>query len=125
MASILVVTSEKDNFETFAARLNAKTGWSVLWAESGEKGLAYIRDGACQLVIADEGLADMTGLTFANKLVAVNPMINCALVSGLNAKDFHEASEGLGILTKLPPQPGEKDADQLSEIIKKIESLIG
>ena len=75
-------------------------------------------------MIADEQLKDMTGLDFANKMVAVNPMINCALVSSLNEDDFHEASEGIGVLAKLPPRPGSEDAQNLSEQLRKIQSLM-
>jgi hypothetical protein len=44
----------------------------------------------------------MTGLKFVEKLVLTNPMINCAAVSSLSSKDFHAASEGLGILMPMP-----------------------
>ena len=49
-------------------------------------------------------------------------MINCAVVSTLSSADFHEASEGLGILMQLPAEPGKKEADQLLEHLKKIQS---
>jgi hypothetical protein len=52
-----------------------------------------------------------------------NAMINLAVVSSLSHEDFHEASEGLGILVQLPPSPGEEDGSKLFETITQIVSL--
>jgi hypothetical protein len=47
-------------------------------------------------------------------------MINCAAISSLSHKDFHEASEGLGVLMQLPESPGRDDAAKLLEHLKTI-----
>ncbi len=49
-----------------------------------------------------ENLGDMTGLEFIRAIVSKRPMVNCAAISSLASEDFHEASEGLGILMQLP-----------------------
>jgi hypothetical protein len=66
----------------------------------------------------------MTALELSRRLLKINPMINCALVSGLSAEEFHEASEGLGIMAKLPKQPGAKDANELIKNLKQIMGLL-
>ena len=43
------------------------------------------------LVIAGERLGDVTGLELAAGLLSINPMITCAVVSGLTPEQFHEA----------------------------------
>ena len=48
----------------------------------------------------------MTNLEFAGKLIKLNPMINCASVSSLPSNEFHEASEGLGMMCQLSFPPG-------------------
>ncbi len=75
------------------------------------------------LVVTDEQLSDMTGLAFVEKIVSTNPMINCAAVSRLPADAFHEASEGLGILMQLPPDPGSIHAKELLERLENILNL--
>ena len=40
----------------------------------------------------------------------VNAMVNTAVVSPLSDEEFHEVSEGLGILGRLPNEPGMSDA---------------
>jgi hypothetical protein len=50
----------------------------------------------------------------------VNAMVNTAVVSPLADEEFHEVSEGLGILSRLPKEPGESDAAELLCKLKKI-----
>jgi len=93
------------------------------WTESGSKALSIIDAKHFDLVVIDETLSDMTGLSFAKKLVSVNPIINCALVSSLSHEDFHNASEGLGIIMQLPPLPNNEDARKLFEHLSCILNL--
>jgi len=74
------------------------------------------------LMITDENLGDMTGLELAEKVIKINPMINCAAVSSLSHDEFHEASEGLGILMQLPVRAG---VAQAKDILKRLREVIG
>ena len=65
----------------------------------------------------------MPGLQFVEQLVALNPMINCALVSSLSKEDYHEASEGLGILMALPPESTADDGARLMSHLNQIMGL--
>ena len=92
----------------------------IVRAVSGDSGLSMLAVGNFDLVVTDENLGDMTGLEFIRSIVANRPMINCAAVSALTSEEFHEASEGLGILMQLPVEPGQKHADMLLEQLKSI-----
>jgi hypothetical protein len=85
--------------------------------------LGIASDTAIDLVVTDEQLGDMTGLEFAGKLLAVNPMINCASVNHLPHEAFHEASEGLGLMAQLPVHPGKEHAEELLQRLKYIKIL--
>ena len=76
------------------------------------------------LVVADENLGDMTGLDFTEKLVAINPMVNCALISSLSGEDFHEAGEGLGILAQLPANPAKEHAEPLLKTLRQLKESL-
>jgi len=76
------------------------------------------------LVVVDEKLGDMTGIEFIETLVSVDPMINCAAVSPLPSDEFHENSEGLGILAQLPVQPGANDAENLLKLLDHLKNLL-
>jgi hypothetical protein len=49
-----------------------------------------------------------------------NAMINQAVVSRLTPEEFHETSEGLGIMAQLPPKPDAGQAKMLMETLKSI-----
>ena len=76
-----------------------------------------------KFVVTDENLGDMTGLEFIKTVITQKPMVNCAAVSALLPEDFHEASEGLGILMQLPVRPGPEYAKELVEHLKSILDL--
>ena len=90
------------------------------WAKSGSDAIARIAEEKFDLVITDENLGDMTGLECIRKIVRRNPMINSAAVSTLMPDNFHEASEGLGVLMQLPAKPGQTQAAELLEKLKHI-----
>ena len=89
-------------------------------ADSGSNGLSMISETDFDLIVTDENLGDMTGLDFIRKIVSKRPIVNCAAISSLSPGDFHEASEGLGILMQLPVRPGKEHAVTLLEHLKKI-----
>ena len=117
---ILLLTSDKDSLNVFSTAIAEDANADLLWAISGNEALNVIKNTKIQLVVADEKLEDMTGLEFIKKLVMINPFVNCMLLSPLSHDDFHEVSEGLGILMQLPLQPGEKDASALLQYLNKI-----
>jgi hypothetical protein len=74
-------------------------------------------------MIVDEEVDGLSNLDIARHVVMTNAMVNLAVVSPLSPEDFHEASEGLGILAQLPQSPGEDDASRLLEAIRQVSSL--
>lgn len=124
MNTLLLVTPDKASFEEFASILERHDDVELSWAESGKRALDMISEAPFDLVVADEKLGDMTGIEFIETLVSVNPMINSAAVSSLPGDQFHEVSEGLGILLQLPVQPGAKDAEDLLNRVRHLKDLL-
>jgi YesN/AraC family two-component response regulator len=119
LTQALLVTTDKNNLKDLALGLDLPNG-AIHWASSGDEALEIINQKTLDLVISDEQLADMTGLAFVEKLVKINPMINCAAVSSLSRSEYHEASEGLGILMQLPAPPSQSDGQALMAYLKKV-----
>ena len=92
-------------------------------ATSGKEALSIITRKSCHLVIADENLDDMTGLAFIEKMISINPMINSAVASPLSPEEFHEVSEGLGVMMQLSLQPEKQEIQRLLEQVKAIIQL--
>ncbi|MBW1746545.1 MAG: response regulator [Deltaproteobacteria bacterium] len=120
MIHVLLVSSDKDFFTDLASNMEKNVNLNISRAESGGDALSMISVNNFELVVTDESLSDMTGLKLVEKLVLTNPMINCAAVSSLSSKDFHAASEGLGILMQLPPRPDKIHAKNLLQYLNNI-----
>ncbi len=123
MLKLLLVNRDSHSLSSLCSALRGQDDIELAVSESGEKALAMLSSMAVDLVVAEEDLGDMTALEFARRLLKINPMINCAIVSGLPHEEFHEASEGLGIMAQLPKQPGAEDAESLVETLKQIKGL--
>ena len=123
MIKILLATSEKESFSEFASTLGKNDDVELSWSANGQEALEKIPDNPVDLVAVNENIGDMTGIEFMKKLLMINPMINCAAVSSLSHKEFHEASEGLGVLMQLPVNPGEFEAKDLLKRLKNLKDL--
>ena len=123
MIKILLVTSEKEPFSEFAGVLKQKDEVELSQAATGQEALEAISGNPVDLVVVNENIGDMTGIEFMKKLLPINPMINSAVVSPLPPEDFHEASEGLGVLMQLPVGPGKFEAEDLLKRLKNLKDL--
>lgn len=121
-----IVFAAKDfsRFSSLVAKLGREQDIELVPAATGAVGLAALKGKRIDVVIVDEQLDDMSGIAFINQAVKVNPLVNTALVSALAADEFHEATEGLGVLMQLPPHPREKDAEALLAMLAKIGALM-
>lgn len=100
----------------------------IVWVSNGTAALDLVSAAgdegkAVDLLIIDELLEDMTGRTLVAQVITVSPMTNCAAVSSLSAKAFHDAFEGFGVLMQLPGTPTEQDGQDLVACMKKIKLL--
>ncbi len=123
MFKFLLVSPDREALSKLASALVKHGDVDISWAESGGKALEIISHTVVDIVVTDERLGDMTGLECARRLLSVNPMINCASVSPLSSGDFHEASEGLGLMAQLPIRPGEDQAKDLLQGLKNLKNL--
>jgi DNA-binding NtrC family response regulator len=122
MIRILIAGGDRSTLSAFKTALDESDA-QITCLASGRRALSAISERGFDLLVADEHLGDMTGLELIRSVVAGQPMLNCAVVSSLSPGDFHEASEGLGILMQLPVAAGKKEADGLLEHLRKINSF--
>ncbi len=123
MIRLLLATPYRKSLFELASVMEKNDDVELTWTESGKKALDMLSETSVDLVVTDEELGDMTGLEFANKLLRVNPMINCAVLSSLPSDEFHEASEGLGVFAQLPLRPVKEDAEKLLKRLKNLKDL--
>ena len=123
MLLLMVVSPGNDSLSDLALALVKHDDVRLLWAESAKKALDIASVKAIDLIITDERLKDSTGLELAARLLTVNPMITCSVVSRLTPEKFHEASEGLGIMAQLPIHSGKEHAESLLHRLRQIKNL--
>ena len=119
MLNILLASPDKTSMAALKAGLE-QNDVQTTRVENGGEALSMIAERDFDLVVTDENLGDMTGLEFVKTVITQKPVANCAVVSALVPDDFHEASEGLGILMQLPARPGSEYAIELLEHLKSI-----
>ncbi|GLI35064.1 response regulator [Desulforhabdus amnigena] len=122
MLRIVLVTSLPESVHSFAEALTAEPEVRLDRVSSGSEALSLARTLSPHLVVIDTDLPDIKPLTLVQELLAVNAMVNTALISPLSEEEFHEASEGLGVLARLPVNPGRSDA---AELLNKLRSVLG
>lgn len=110
---IVLVSSEYQAFNDFVKYLDLNNNVSVLWVAGGQDALEYAKKIETDLVVVAEQLNDGLGLEFIKQLAKEFPLANSALISTLAAEEFHQQTEGLGVLMQLPVNPGEKEAIDL------------
>lgn len=123
MLKLLFVSNRVETLSEFISTLKEDDKNEVLYAGSGETALKLIKDSAIDLVITDEEIGDMSGLDFARILISLSPMTNCAALSSLPEKEFHDLSEGLGLMNHLPANPERSDAEDVLKNLRRIKGL--
>ena len=118
--AILVLSRQHSYFDRFASALSADGRFIVIQRNSADAGLEAAGTGMIDAVIVAEELADTSGLCFARRLVRQSPLVHCALVSPLYPQEFHEQTEGLGLLMQLPVNPKTDEAGRFIDVLAKI-----
>lgn len=123
MYEISIVTTDRNKFSSLVKALCANSDCRIVWDSSVEGAGDRATGTPPDLMIVDEEVDGLSNLDIARHIVMTNAMVNLAVVSSLSHEDFHEVSEGLGILAQLPRSPGEDDASKLLEAIEQVSSL--
>jgi len=123
MSNIVLVGKDLSAFGAFITELSRQKGVDVVEVESGSELLAMVDSEKVDVVVLAEELGDGAAMSFASGLIKKQPLINCAMMSNLDPKDFHEETEGLGIFMQLPICPGAEEAVNLLKYLKSIDAL--
>lgn len=105
MQSIVIVSPQVDKWDAFTAELKKESKMELNEARSGAEAIAVVQEKRPVAVVIDQDLGDMAGIDLVVQLLEINALIIVALVSDQSEEFFHESTEGLGILMKLPSIP--------------------
>jgi len=115
--SVLVATSRPAELAEFINALGAETGQDIDVTSSGAVTLEQVKAAVPSLVVVDEGLEDFTPLKLVVEIMMISAMTNTAVVTSMTDKEFHDASEGYGVLKALPVKPGRTDGVELATLL--------
>ena len=122
MLRVLLATTRQATIRSFVDGLASERDVRLELATSKSDVLDAAHDSPPHLAIIDSRLPDSEPLSLISELLVVNAMINTAVVSSLTDEEFHKASEGLGVLGRLPVMPDERDAKNL---LQKLRAILG
>ncbi|MGE0083837.1 MAG: response regulator [Desulfococcaceae bacterium] len=120
MKTFLIVTDKADAFSGLVSGLHSQAEAEIRYADSVKAVLDTVAQSPPDLIIIDEKTEGLSGLEIAGMIIRKNAMINMALVSSMSPEEFHEASEGLGILAQIRPRPDSGEAGILLEALAKM-----
>jgi len=122
MYKVLLAAAQPQALARLAAGIEEDGRALLYWAQNDQETLSLTQELAPQLVVIEGQGRDKEALALVSKLLMVNAMVNTAVVTAMEEEEFHEFSEGLGILMPLPPDPGEETAKGL---LDKLISVAG
>jgi len=118
-----LVSSDPSQKQSFAEELGKQSRLPLVTAPSAEEALAVLREHHIILAVVDDRIGAQSGLDLIRHLIRIDAFMYTAVFSDAAEEDFHERSEGLGILAKLPLAPGSEDARRLWKTMKQIAGL--
>ena len=113
MPRIVMVTSDPNNFREFAKQLKVTPGVQISFLKTKAEALKIASTTTPALMILDAQPDDEAVFQMVRDLIMVNAGIPIAVVSPMSEPEFEAASEGLGILARLTPNPGGSEAQML------------
>ncbi len=117
---ILLATSRVGELEKFTSGLGLDKHEPLLLAGSAEEILDIVSNHKLSLIIIDDNLSGSDTFDLIRSILGIDAMINTAVLTDMDEKDFHEAGEGLGILMSLPLNPGEEDGREIMSRLKQV-----
>ncbi|MEA2115495.1 MAG: response regulator [Thermodesulfobacteriota bacterium] len=124
MLNIILVSSREKALVPFVEALKSDQDIKLNMFDTGAAVLTQVQHQAPHLVIIDDHLDDQAPLDLVSELLQLNAMINIAMVSTMDDDAFHEATEGLGLLPRLPSPPDAADASPLLTRLRALPGLI-
>ena len=124
MLNVILVSSREKALVPFVEALRSDQDIKLNISDTGAAVLTQVRHQAPHLVIIDDHLDNQAPLDLVTELLQLNAMINIAMVSTMDDDAFHEATEGLGLLPRLPSPPEAADASTMLTKLRALPGLI-
>lgn len=120
MAVIALITPNAFRMKPFAETLSLLTGSKVEFLADSITAIDTLRAIKPGAVVIEDSQEDVSILGMVHQILAYDIQIHIAVMSDTPEKEFHDKTEGLGILMQLPKDAGAKDAQALAERLNQL-----
>lgn len=117
---LLMATEKRAFLEPILESLITAGRIEADWAADAAATLARVKAKRPDLLIVDARIDGRDGFDLCRKVLQVDAFVNMAAVSDLDDDAFHEASEGLGLIGRLPSRPAVEDLERLLDLLTAV-----
>lgn len=117
--NILIVTTDAAKWQPCLPAFS-QGGAGVSFVSSLDACKEALRSNPPRLYIVDLGLEGKELRSALMELLMINASAHSAVTTGMEEEAFHDAMEGLGILTGLPTAPGPDDVRRMLALLAKL-----
>jgi DNA-binding response OmpR family regulator len=117
---LLIATENRAFYEPILENLVKDRRIEVEWTADAATTLTRVKAGRPDLLIVDARIGGRDGFDLCREVLKIDAFVNMAAVSDLDDDEFHEASEGLGLVGRLPSRPTVEDFEHLLALVTAI-----
>jgi DNA-binding response OmpR family regulator len=117
---LLIATENRAFYEPILENLVKDRRIEVEWTADAATTLTRVKAARPDLLIVDARIGGRDGFVLCREVLKIDAFVNMAAVSDLDDDEFHEASEGLGLVGRLPSRPVIGDFERLLELLTAI-----
>ena len=120
MVHILLITTRRQGLNSFIEGLSSDPEVRLELVSAPTEALGIVRTRSPHLVVVDSTPEELDSFDLVRQIIGANAMVNTAVASPLSDAGFHDKGEGLGILCRLPPEPGRNDSKALLQKLREL-----
>ena len=118
MAKIAIITDDVEKYRVVVDSLDEHGDTWACYSSAGGTAAAGLCETPPDLIIVDETLTTIDGLALVRELLEKNAFFSIAVASDRPPDEFHEVSEGLGVVMQLGDPPGTDDVRKVMDYLR-------
>lgn len=112
----VILTQRQEQLMPFVQGL----GLDMTWTEAPEEILEQASDAPWVLVVIDALMPTLDYRQLLMDLLQVNAMLNTVVLTTMTSTEFHDHSEGLGVLCAVEPEPKYEQGQEVAELLQAV-----
>ncbi len=123
MKHIVLLSPRPGELTEFLSALSRQADITLHKITTSAKMLEFVQNNPTHLVLLDQAIDEKNPLDLVINILSHNAMTNTAMITSMDAEQWHEESEGLGMLPPVPDPPTTEDGQTLLDNLNKLQEL--